>query len=272
MEWTPDSRFVELVFNGVYQGNYQITQKVEESSNRVDVGDDGFLLEVDQLDRLDEDDVYFRTSRHLFNIKDPQLAFNDEQYNFIKNHINQIENTLFSVSFRDPESGYRKYIDVESFADWYIINELTKNNDAIFWSSVYMNMELDGRLKMGPIWDFDIALGNINKNGNENPEGFWVKRHAKWYQRLFLDEYFVGVVQSRFQHFSENKELILSSIINKAGELNPSQMENFQRWPILGQHIWPNYVYFDTYQEEVDYLNNWLNQRWDWMSIEIDAL
>ena len=94
LDWTPESRFVELFINNEYLGVYQIVQKVEESSNRVNIGDDGYLLEVDQLSRLDPDDVFFETNNYLFNIKDPNLDFGDNQYNIIKNYIELTENTL----------------------------------------------------------------------------------------------------------------------------------------------------------------------------------
>ena len=62
---------------------------------------------------------------------------------------------------------YRKYLDVNSFVDWYLVNEIAKNNDAVFWSSCYMNVSPNGKIKMGPLWDFDIAFGNINYNNNQ---------------------------------------------------------------------------------------------------------
>ena len=135
LDWTPESRFVELFINNEYLGVYQIVQKVEESSNRVNIGDDGYLLEVDQLSRLNPDDVFFETNNYLFNIKDPNLDFGDNQYNIIKNYIEITENTLLGNNFTNPIEGYSKYIDVDSFVDWYLINEITKNNDAIFFSS-----------------------------------------------------------------------------------------------------------------------------------------
>ena len=278
LDWTPESQFVELFINNLYQGTYQITQKVEESSNRVNIGDNGFLLEVDHLNRLDDDDVYFTTDRYpstesyLFNIKEPKVDYNDEKFIFIKNYITDVENILFSDDFKDPIDGYRKYIDVESFVDWYIINELTKNNDAAFVTSVYMDIVPNDKLKMGPIWDFDIAMGNINYNGNENPFGFWIKNNASWVNRLFQDDYFVNVVKERFKYFTQNKNLILGKIVENANRLDDAQTENFQKWDILGMYVWPNNVYFGTYKEEVNYLHTWLLLRWDWMSNAISNL
>jgi len=211
LDWTPESRFIELFINNEYLGVYQITQKVEESSNRVNIGDDGYLLEVDQLSRLDPDDVFFETNNYLFNIKEPNLDFNDNKYNVIKNYIQLTENTLLGDNFTDPVEGYSKYIDVESFVDWYLINEITKNNDAIFFSSVYMNYISGDKLKMGPVWDYDISSGNINYNGNETTDGFWIK-NATWYSRLFEDSNFVSKVKSRFNYFYDNRDIFVEKI------------------------------------------------------------
>lgn len=271
LDWTPESRFVELFINNEYLGVYQVTQKVEESSNRVNIGDDGYLLEVDQLSRLDPDDVYFETNNYLFNIKDPNLDFGDNQYNIIKNYIELTENTLLGSNFANPTEGYSKYIDVDSFVDWYLINEITKNNDAIFYSSVYMNYVPGGKLKMGPVWDYDISLGNINYNNNETTDGFWVK-NAIWYSRLFEDPNFVSKVKSRFNYFYDNRDLFLEHINSNSLYLNQSQERNFYKWPILGTYVWPNNVYFSTYDEEVIYLKEWLDERLEWLNDNLNEL
>ena len=271
LDWTPESRFVDLYINYEYLGIYQVVQKVEESSYRVNIGDDGYLLEVDQLSRLDPDDVFFETNNYLFNIKDPNLDFGDNQYNIIKNYIELTENTLFGNNFTNPVEGYSKYIDVDSFVDWYLINEITKNNDAIFYSSVYMNYASGGKLKMGPVWDFDISLGNINYNGNETTDGFWIK-NATWYSRLFEDPNFVNKVKSRFNYFYNNRDLFQEHINSNSLHLNQSQERNFHKWPILGTFIWPNNVYFLTYDEEVIYLKEWLDERLEWLNVNLNEL
>jgi len=264
LDWTPDSRFADLYINEEYLGTYQVTQKVEESSNRVDIGDDGFLLEVDQLDRLDEDDVYFKTVEYLFNIKEPSVVKGDEKYSFIASYLIEFENVLHGENFKDPIHGYNKYIDVDALIDWYLINEIARNNDAVFHSSVFMTLIPGEKLKLGPIWDFDISFGNIDYNGNENTDGFWIKNET-WFDRLFQDPVFVEKVKSRFKFFYQNRDIIFQGITTNAERLNDSQTKNYEKWKTLGIYVWPNYVYFDTYKEEVDYLKEWLEDRLDWL-------
>ena len=271
LDWTPQSRFIELFINDTYLGVYQITQKVEESSNRVKIGDDGYLLEVDQKKRLDGNDVYFNTEKHLFSIKEPKLKFLDSKFNLIKEYITKVDSIIMDENFRDPIEGYAKYIDLDSFIDWYIINELTKNQDAKFYSSVYMNYMPGKKLKMGPIWDFDISLGNINLNNNKSPEGFWIKR-AVWYRQLFSDPNFVKKVKLRFNYFYAARPTIYEKLDTNVLYLAKAQESNFEKWPILGQYVWPNNVAFPTYEEEVYYLKDWLEKRFEWLKTEIDGL
>ena len=161
LDWTPQSYFAEVFVNNDYNGTYNISQKVEASDNRVRLGDTGYLLEIDQLDRLDPDDVYFYTSDFLINIKEPDLSWNSPEYNYAKQLINEFEFVLNSDLFADPIVGYERYIDVDSFIDWYLISEITKNQDSKRFSSIFLNVIPGGKIKMGPLWDFDLAFGKI---------------------------------------------------------------------------------------------------------------
>jgi len=103
LDWTPESTFAEVFVNNEYNGTYNISQKVEESNNRIPLVDHGYLLEIDQIHRLDPDDVYFYNNDFLINIKEPELEY-------------------------------------DSFVDWYLINEITINVDAKDNSSIFMNI------------------------------------------------------------------------------------------------------------------------------------
>ena len=272
LEWTPEFHFAELQINGNEIGLYQFMDKVETGkSNRVNIGD-GFLLEVDQLDRIDDDDISFWTEKKLlFVVKDPDLKWGSAELEEIKSFVKKTENVLYGNEFDDPIVGYSKYIDIDSFVDWYIINEIAKNNDAIFFSSVYMNYIPGGKLKMGPIWDFDIAFGNINYNNNEKIDGFYVK-NAPWIERLFQDKFFVEKVKSRYNYFYNNKSTIMDKSNFYSNQLAQARERNESIWKILGKYVWPNNVYFNSFYEEQNYLNNWISNRMDWLYVEINKL
>ncbi|MFT4937550.1 MAG: hypothetical protein ACI88A_000567 [Paraglaciecola sp.] len=265
LDWTPKSSFAEVYLNGSYNGTYNITQKVEKDDDRVALGDTGFLLEIDQLDRLDFDDVYFYTNQFLINIKEPEVVWGDEQSTYIKNHINEFETTLYSSNFTDPIEGYAKYIDIDSFIDWYLISEITKNVDSKSFSSIFLNVIPGEKIKMGPLWDFDLSFGNIDYADPEYTSGFWVKFNP-WFTRLFEDRAFIDKVKSRFAYYRENEAFIIEKINGHADRLKWSQQENDDKWQTLGVYVWPNPIVFDTYDEEVGQLKAWYSQRMDWLN------
>lgn len=272
LEYTPRTQHVEVFINDVYNGTYVLTEQLKIGKDRINVTDDGYLLEVDQLSKLDEGDVYFTTDRILLNIKDPDVELNSERYNWIRDFVIAAENALYGVNFKDPQNGYAKYIDVGSFVDWYLVNEITKNNDAKFFSSCYMNITPGGKLKMGPVWDYDIALGNVNYNNNYDPTGFWIK-NSKWISRLFEDPAFVELVKERYNNL---RGIILNNIIAElnqdASYLSWSMIENNNKWGTLYTYTWPNDAIWGSYNNEIQYLKTWLSQRISWLDKAINDL
>ena len=269
-DYVPKAEYVELFINDQHAGTYLIGQKVEESKNRVNVGDKGYLIEIDQTNRIDEDDVYFTTDgwskfpSNLFNIKEPSLELNSSEYNLIKNHIIDFEEALFGDNFTDANLGYRAFIDLDSFIDWYLINEICKNQDAATYSSIYFNYIPGEKIKMGPLWDFDLAYGNVDYSNATYPEGFHIKSNP-WYKRMFEDPYFNSLVKDRFLYYETNLDMLLNKIDLIEKYLEKSQQKNFEIWPILGQYVWPNPVYYDTHHEEVEHLKDWIEQRMTWL-------
>jgi hypothetical protein len=289
LDWTPKSEFAEVYINGEYSGTYNVSEKVEEKSARVDIGDEGFLLEKDTnvQERVDPDDVYFNTSAYqgddVIVIKEPSIDRIDEndfayeqdsRFIYIRDYINAFETVLFGDNFADPINGYASYIDIDSFIDWFLINEIAKNVDAKNWSSIYFTHIPGEKIKMGPLWDFDLGFGNLDYSDAQNVEGWWVKYNS-WLNRLLDDPSFVLQVQDRFKnHYLTNKQSILEKIDSKAEMLNLAQQENFEKWQILGVQVWPNRLdrVFDTYEEEVSSLKQWYESRMSWLDQAIGSL
>lgn len=276
LEYTPALEYVEVVLNGQPQGVYLIGQKVEESDNRVAIGDDGYLIEIDNFERIDEDDVFFTSEaftnvfhKSVFNIKEPSLEYDSDKYLAIENHIKAFETVLFSAEFDDPNTGYEAYIDVDSFIDWFLVNEIGKTQDAKFYSSIYFSYIPGGKIKMGPIWDFDLSFGNVNYDDPQFVEGFWIKENP-WIKRLFEDSDFEQRVLDKFttQYYDKRSE-ILGKIDCHASYIDTAQIANYEIWKNLGVQVWPNPVWFDTYQEEVDHLKNWISDRMDWLNTNL---
>jgi len=271
LDYTPRFHYVDLMLNGRYNGTYQLGDKLKISKNRVNVGDDGFLMEIDA--KAGADEITFKTN-HLgqpVNIKDPDVEVSDENYNYIKDYVITAESALFSDDFKDMDKGWQKYMDMDSFVDWYLINEIAKNNDACLFTSCYMNLKRGEKLKMGPLWDFDIAFGNVNYNGTYLTDGFWIK-NTTWYSRLFEDPAFVTKVKERFDYFYNRKNDIMNEINANAQYLRYSAQENNNKWHTLYTYTWPNYDIWGCYQNEVQSMKEWLNARFEWLKTEFDKM
>jgi len=264
LEYTPKGEFADVYLNGDFKGLYLICQKVEESKNRVNITNDGYLLEIDQLDRIDADDIYFYSDHFLINIKEPDLESYGPESEYIESYIDAFENALFGANFKDPVNGYRKYVDVESVVDWFWINEIAKNVDAKFFSSIFMYLRPGDKLKMGPIWDFDLGFGNVNYADTEFPEGWWVKENP-WIDRMFSDPLFVALVKERYAVYRSQEQHLYDNMDNYIEYFQKSQIANDAVWQTIGIYVWPNPQVFTTYEGEVSYLKNWIRKRFEWL-------
>ncbi|WP_158828664.1 CotH kinase family protein [Mucilaginibacter lacusdianchii] len=278
-DFTSDSRFVELYLNGDYVGNYLLTSHVEVNENRVNIKElkptntsdeditGGYLLELDQ--KMDET-YWFKTSQGLpFSVKSPE-DITPQQLKYITGYMQVTENALFATNANDPVEGYAKYINVDSFLKWYLVEEIFQTTDARDFSSIFYYKDRNGKLGMGPIWDFDTAAGNVDYAETKNPASFWYIKYGKWFERLSKDPAFVAKVKQRWAQIKDNEvKQMFTDIDETAQYLNLSQKRNFTRWPVLNTYVYPNAVVTGSYDKEVAYLKNFLSQRVNWMNNNI---
>ena len=275
LDYTPECHFVELVFNNKHWGTYQLCEKVKISNHRVAVGDDGFLLEIDSRAPSEADSRYFTVSHleNVVNIKDPEVAYGDENYRFAKDFVSKADAALFGEYFKDPSSGWQAYMDMDSFVDWYLIQEIGKNLDSNFDTSCYMHFARGGKLMMGPVWDMDVAYGNMNQANQScyKPTGFHIKL-TQWYSRLFRDPAFVKRVKERFNYFYRHQNDILANVNADAQYLKLSAQENNEVWHLFNVMTWPNYNIWGSYQNEVQELKTWFVTRMEWLKTQFDSM
>ena len=162
-------------------------------------------------------------------------------------------------------------MDMDSFVDWYLINEIARNMDACLYTSCYMHLARGGKLKMGPLWDFDIAFGNADYADGYHVDGFRI-REATWFVRLFQDPAFVDRVRERFGYFLNRKADILREINQYAHDLRYAVQENDARWHTLYTYTWPNYNVWGSYLNEVQTMKEWLDARFKWLEREFSNL
>ncbi len=300
------SRYCEVVLNGQYQGIYVLLEKVKRDKNRVDIakldpeevtGDDltgGYIFKIDKveggggegwnskfipLNRKGSQQVYFQYEYP----KQEDIA--TEQKNYLRGYVDAFETALNGQQFKDPAEGYAKYIDVPSFIDYFLINELTRNPDAYRISTfMYKKKDSDGgKLFMGPAWDFNLGFGNVDFCMMPKTEGFVIAYNLVcpedgwlvpfWWDKLFQDESFQSKVTNRWTELRKGPyatNTILHFIDSTAAVLNTeSQQRNFQKWPVLGQYVWPNGFVGQTFQQEVDWMKTWITNRLNWLDANI---
>ena len=289
------SRYVELYLNDEYRGIYVLMEKIKRDGNRVDIsklnpdeitGDDvtgGYILKFDWFytgDNIGGFESEFDNMIYNYHYPKPSDIV-PEQEAYIEEYINEFETIMMGTDYTDDSTGYPSMMNVESFVDFILLQELAKNVDAYRLSTyIYKDKEsIDNRLTAGPVWDFNHGFGNCDYGETwevdnwlleYNPEGG--DQMAFWWELLWEDLAFQHKAAVRYTELRQtifSEEHIYSIIDSIADYLGPAVDRNFARWPLLGNYIWPNYYVFDTYEEEIDYLKSWTAQRLAWMDSDI---
>ena len=297
--------FYNLQINGVFLGLYVLMEKIKRDKNRVNISknrsDDisgGYIIKIDKItgdgDTLNEKIAFMseytkdgikgiNKNVHFLYEYPKNRDISDEQKNYIQGYMRDFEDAIASENFTSESDGYKKYIDVDSFIDFFILNEITRNVDA-YRISTFMHKDINEKLKMGPIWDFNIAFGNADYCEGGLTTGWAYKFNEAcpadgmlvpfWWDRLMQDPNFTQALQERWTSLRLN-ELSNSSIMGivdeLVGELEDSDAitQNFGKWLILGTYIWPNNFVGNRHSEEIAYLKEWIEGRLSWMDQEI---
>ena len=286
--FTPAYRMADVVLNGDYVGTYTITDQVEQGTNRVDVEDQdnttttlpvisgGYLIETGGTPA--GDNPHYTTTKGMnMSIKYPDDPddINAQQKDYIVNYVQQYENSLFASNFTDPTNGYRRFVDMKSLVDWYLLNELCANSDC-YWSTYMYKHRDDSALYTGPMWDYDIAFNNDNRLGDETYKYMrdWAHDPKVWITRLFQDDGFYQSVKSRWLQLKKagllNRMQTVTDSLSQV--LNQSQKLNFQRWPILNVQVYLELAARGSYRNEVKFLKKFVNTHAAWLNGEFTGL
>lgn len=278
---TVTSRYVELYLNGEYRGNYQLTQQVKEglmnleeqkktSTTLPDISG-GYLIEQDLFPNAEP--VYFRTAKNMpFVVKYPDEDVNQQQKDYIKAHFQNIEDALFAANFADPVNGYRKFFDVDSYVDYYIINEVIGNPDA-FRSTYMYKKRNDDKVYTGPIWDFDKASNNDNRLGDQ-VNGLMLTSAFEpkiWIKRMMEDQSFRQKIRSRWNELKPKITALPGMIDPLAKKLEVSQTHNFIKWDILKKRSYLELVVNGSYAGEITYLKTFLTNHINWLDQKFNS-
>ena len=263
LHFTPHFHFADLMLNERYFGTYLLGESIDYTNNRTGVESNGFIVKIDASNGR----TYFKTDNleQPVTIVSPTVFSGDEDYQFISNYVRSAESALFGSNFTDATEGWQRYLDMDSFVDWYLINEIAKNLDGDFGAECYMNMKRDGKLRMGPLWKMERSFGY----GDSSTSDFVIK-NVKWYNRLFQDPAFVAKVKERFTYFYNHKNDILKEIDADVSYLRNAIPENNNKWEVFSGSSADDVR--KKYQKEVTTMKSWIEKRMDWLNDEISKL
>ena len=266
LAWTPRGQFVEVVLNGTHIGNYYLCEHIKIDKNRVNIDeldddevDGGYMMEIDTY----YDEAFkFKSAKKNFPymFKDPDEV-NDSQFAFMQDFINNLEGALYEKS-RFNTGEFMQYLDIESFADWWIALELTGNTEIKHPKSTYVHKDKGGKLKAGPVWDFDWKTFRLN-----NQE--WVSKSTLYYDALFEDPTFVATVKERWNKHLPRFREILAFIQAEADKIRNSEEINHQMWPVTKD---TNEDIDLSFTEAVARMKQSYEQKLEFMDREINAM
>ena len=280
--WTPRMRSVEVYLNNEYQGVYTLCEHKKVSSDRVDIdlvgendnsGDavtGGYYLEIEE--QQDETTCWWTSMGVPMMFSDPEEP-TEQQLKYVRGLFESFEQALWAKDWSES-TGYPKYIDVDSFVDYYIVQELTKNVDGNLRKSSFITKERGKKMEMYHLWDFDLTLGNCGYfwgDVGNGPENFWIKLD-KWYPHLFKDPAFVAKVQDRWAELLPEFRKIPDFIDEQVFCLEKAQERNFKKWSIHESVDWVYFPSLGSYEKEVDYLKEFYTKRLEWLDRELYKL
>lgn len=298
------SRFCELFLNNEYMGVYILFEKIKRGKGRVDIakltaadstGVDltgGYIIKIDKWDG--ENNAGWKSSyrpyagawqetHYQYHYPEPD-DITAQQRLYIIGFIKNFEAVMNSDNYKDTTTGYPSIIDVDSFVDCFLINELSRNVDGYRLSSfMYKDKDSkDPRLHMGPVWDYNITLGNADYYDGWHTYGWMLDYLTQdsyflsndgavppfWWKKLWWDNAFRNKVKDRWIELRKSFlrfENIYGFIDSLTNHLKDARIRNFNKWKILSSWVWPNAYIGGTYENEIKYLKDWMRDRFLWM-------
>lgn len=281
LAWTPKARFVDVSLNGVDIGNYQLVESVEATATKVPLVPGGLLLEVDHYYPINTDPGFTTAHGTPIAYKDPDDPTVEEQAQ-VQASVAAFEAALYGDEFTDPVNGYTPYVDLDSFADWYLVNEVMKNVDGDFFSSAFVSWDPAGKFTMGPVWDFDLSIGYVSAASPgccASSSDWWLRggdstgrpplHSTHWLTRMTADPTFLALVQQRWHDVVRPAVTArLAALPAEAAALVASAALDWTTWRD-GFTPAPGTEHAISQPGETDYLVTWLTDRVAWIDSQL---
>jgi len=277
---------IEHLSTNDYAGLYVLIEKIKRGRNRVNIErleewnseepdvSGGYIIKKDEPRLGDRSFVTSLGERFLFDEPKPHDV-TTAQERWLTNYVNAFERALMGSRFRNPTNGYVKYINVESFIDYYWMIEMTRNTDG-FWSNLYFYKERGGKLNAGPVWDWDLSFGNDSRELVNNMEGWrWnleIRGGPKqWFDRLFDDPDFLQRYIDRWHELRKDvfaTSNVLTRVDLLASQIREAQARTNERWRSIAKPIKGTGASLGTYTEHVQWLKKWITTRLAWIDTQ----
>ncbi len=297
--YAPRTKLCELILNNEYMGVYVFMERIKVNPGRVTIDKlafedtlnnqltGGYILKVDKTTAggiIAWPSPYPPASPGSgtigIQLHDPDFdTIHPLQLAYIQSYFTAFEDALAGIDYTDPVLGYQPFININSFIDFFLANELTKNVDGYRISSfLYKERNSEGgKLVAGPLWDFNIALGNANYCQGNSTSG-WASNFNSicgggllvpfWWNRLISDSTFANLTHCRWLELRQgplSDSVIMNAIDSFEMVLSGPSQRHYIKWPILGSYVWPNNFIGQTYEEEINYLKTWITNRLSWL-------
>lgn len=296
MNFTPNVRFCEVFLDGEYIGLYLMMETIDVGHNRINITEYtegkrgyGYVLKLDReaeegsLEAINQFSKYTLMTEYKrnFSIEYPKLSMLNYEINKdIERDISKFEKALYSYDFNDKRKGYSAYIDVDSFVDYYILMEFLCVSDMMSFST-YMYKDVNRKLTMGPLWDFNNALNNFINIDFDGKDMYFTNRI--WYKMLLKDKAFVDKVVNRYHTLRKtylSEDYLLNYIDETVSYLGKAVDRNYQVWGYSFdytkldsfQRLRPYERNIKTYEESIEQMKNFIKIRGRWMDENIDTL
>lgn len=267
-KYTPRMQFVELYLNRKYMGLYLLSESIKVAKNRVNIEENDTTFLVEKEDSKKFDPPYVQSDNgYYYHIKSPKNP-SPETEKLLLDHIKAFENFAMRP-YRYNSNEIVEWINLDDYLLFYWVHEYSKNEDGNFARSVHFTWKKGEPIHFGPLWDFDLAFGNASREQNKAPEEWYIRRYRLNYYILQNSLVDSAAVVFWKEHRETFKALIDSvplyrSIIDKAIE------NEYRRWPVMkNTENWALKDPYDSYDEAVETMIEWMKQRYQWIDKEI---
>lgn len=279
--YAPRCRFCEVVIDNDYKGLYIFTEKMKAGKDRINVqhqaednrnDDRAYIFKADRdIDATTWIDYPNHTSYSdsvVYSITYPKAEMiTENQIEFVQNYYLNFTNQV-SIQNEAIDVGFPALIDIPSFIDFMLIGEFSSNVD-IYQLSTYFHKDTQGKLRAGPVWDFNLTFGNdiqYNRSrynvwqfSNYNNEG------AKFWTELFNNPNFKCHLSRRWHELTDddqplNSESVFAFIDEAIVPITDAITRDCQRWGKIDHH-----------ESNIDSMKTWITNRINWINTKLDS-